>query len=194
MGKEVSNRKERSDKKRDLKPTVPIQLYNCISDLAYIGSIPIKDTVEYLCIEGIKSTNVIEVISKYFRRGYLHKSTIYYGDDSIEVKRYIVRKMATKRISTRLTKHDYENIHSLSNALDYTPSSTGSILLEYSIRDSTIIDKFLKEYSYNLDEQRKKVLKNLLKILRKDNPFRQDISFMEIIKIFVDEVKELVSN
>ncbi|MDV2888137.1 hypothetical protein RYX45_23525, partial [Alkalihalophilus pseudofirmus] len=72
-------RKTRSDKKRDVKPTVSSNLRDCIYRLSYITQTPVKDVVEILCEKGLKSRKVVEYLSQYFRRDFQFINTLFIG-------------------------------------------------------------------------------------------------------------------
>ena len=65
---ETKKRKVRSDKKRDVKPTISSNLKHCIYRLSYITSTPVKDVAETLCEKGLRSRKVMDYLSTYFRR------------------------------------------------------------------------------------------------------------------------------
>jgi hypothetical protein len=191
MREEVVIRKVRSDKKKDVKPTVPVHLFDCVSDLSYIINRPIKDIVEFICMEGIRSQKVIEHLSPNFRRDYQFNNTHYIGDSELNNLRHIIRKeKSKKRISTRLTRDFYESVIDLAHVLDLTPTSATGILLEASIKDVTIIDKLISPYTSYLDENRKRVLKSVIKYIRKNNPYAQSISFVETVRYLLEWLRE----
>jgi hypothetical protein len=194
MGKKVTKRKERSDKKVDVKPTVPIHLYNCVADLADLSGKTIMDIVEFICMEGIKSTKVLEFISQYFRRDYQHNSTHYYGNSNLTHNRYISRRVPSRRISTRFSKEFNQRIEDLAFSLGMSISSSTGLLLDASIRDMDIIDRFIRLYTSNLNENQKDTLKNTLRYLYRNNPYREQITFTDIVKTLIDEVKEWTKN
>ncbi|WP_245579618.1 hypothetical protein [Alteribacter aurantiacus] len=80
MSTEEKTRKVRSDKKRDVKPTIPFQLRECIYRLSYITNRPVKDVAEAICLYGLASKKVMEHLSKNFRRDFMGESTLYVGD------------------------------------------------------------------------------------------------------------------
>jgi hypothetical protein len=184
-------RKVRCDKKKDVKPTVPINLFNCVSDLSSILDKPIKDIVEHICIEGIDSKIVIEQLSHHFKRDYDFRTTVFFGNKDLNNLRYIIgREKNKRRISTRFTMEFYERVFALSNALDLTPTSATGRLLEVAMKDISIIDKLIKPYTYSFNEYDKKLLKGVIKYIRKDNPFIRNIGFMDIIEFFLEWLRD----
>lgn len=192
LKREGKKRKERSDKKVDVKPTIPIHLFNCISDLSYcMDNKPIKDVVETICAEGMESKMVIQHLSKNFKRGYTMGTTVFMGNSELGHSRYLIRKdIIKKRISTRFTRDFYERINALSNSLDCTPSTTTGMLLEASVMDITIIDRMIKPYTEKMDKHQRRTLKTVIKYLRKDNPFIQEVEFMDVVKYLVEWLKD----
>jgi hypothetical protein len=190
--KEAVKKKVRSDKKVDVKPTVPSHLFGCITDLSYVVDKPMKDVVEFVCNEGIESKLVIGHLSQHFRSDFQLGSTLYIGDKNLTHKRYIIRKEKfQQRISTRFQRDFFdEKILMLAHSLGYTPSSATGVLLETSVKDISIIDKIVKTYTSEISDHKKKVLKDVIKYVRKDNPFMKAIGFVDIVEYFVEWLKD----
>lgn len=193
--KESKKRKTRSDKKRDIKPTVSINLKNCIYRLSYITNTPVKDITETLCIKGIRSRKVIDYLSQYFRRSYDFRSTVYIGDLERESLQRKFQSSKNERITTRFTTDFYEEIVQLANALDVTPSKATALLLDASIRNTNLLDAFVKMHLHDhLDKNRMKELKQVLKYVNCNNPYNEQISWFSLFSFIIDEVKESTSN
>lgn len=187
-------RKERSDKKRDCKPTLSVELKECIYRLSYITNKPVKDVAESICIEGINSKKILDGLAENFKRNIRIANTFYIGDLSREP---IPKKISgeTGRISIRFTQLTYENIFALAYALDCTPSRATALLLEYCIKDPDFIKSFLQKYldSY-LDEKRLKELEKILTFINENNPEEEEVSFMAIISYLFEELKDTSIN
>jgi hypothetical protein len=190
MTVEVKKRKTRSDKKRDIKPTIPITLKESIYRLSYITNTPVKDVSEYLLVSGLQSKKIMDELSNYFRRGLIIGNTVFIGDlerTSIQQKRRGGKK---ERITIRVDASTYENINSLAYALDCTPSTAAAILLEVSIQDVHNVNRYAKRYFKNkLDETRMRELKEILKYIERNNPYDEKFSWMEMLNYFVEEVR-----
>ncbi|AIE58946.1 hypothetical protein [Bacillus methanolicus] len=78
--KKEKERRTRSDKKRDVKPTITIQLKECIYRISYITNTPVKDVAETICEAGLVSRKVMDYLSQHFRRPVRLKNTLYMGD------------------------------------------------------------------------------------------------------------------
>lgn len=183
-------RKIRSDKKRDVKPTVPLALKECIDRLSYITSIPIKDISEEICLYGLYSRKVIELLSEKFRRNYNFKNTLFVGDlnrESVQKQRI---KGIKQRITIRFQQDVYEKINSLSYALDVTPTKATALLLDVAIRDNEFIVQFLeKNIIGELDINRQRELKAILKFINKNNPYAESVTISDLLMYYFDEIK-----
>lgn len=183
-------RRTRSDKKRDIKPTLNIQLKECIYRLSYITNTPVKDVAEEICIAGLGSRKVIEHLSQNFRRPIRLKNTLYMGDP----ERLSLQKRAaagpSERITIRFEQSTYENINALAYALDVTPSRATAILLDASVRNSNFINEYARDYlKQHLDEGRMKELKAVLKFINTNNPYEEEISWVGLLSFLFDEIK-----
>lgn len=191
----AKNRKTRIDKKRDVKPTISVDLKNCIYRLSYITRTPVKDVVEILCLKGLQSKKVIEHLSQFFRRDYSLNNTYYIGDferNSIAGK---IAQGKTDRVTTRFNQEDYERIRSLSEALDVTPSKATALLLDASVRNTNILNSFVKLYLHNhIDNNRMKELKMVLKYINNNNPHNEVVSWYSLFSLIYDDIKDTTLN
>lgn len=186
-------RKIRSDKKRDVKPTVPLSLKECVERLSYITSLPIKDICEDICESGLHNKIVIEYLALNFRRNYLFSnstSNVFIGDlekPSIQNEKILGMK---ERITIRFKQATYEEINRLAYALDVTPTKATGLLLDSTIRNSDFINKFLEKHIIQkLDVGRQKELKAVLKFINKNNPYNKEITISALVAYYFDEIK-----
>jgi hypothetical protein len=192
---ETQKRKVRSDKKRDVKPTISSNLKHCIYRLSYITSSPVKDVAETLCEKGLRSRKVMDYLSTYFRRDLKFANTIYLGDFERESLQRKVQAGKNERITIRFTQSSYEHISSLARALDVTPSKATALLLDASIRNTHLLNAFVKTYLHDhLDGNRMKELKEVLKYINKNNPYQEEISWFALLSMIFEDVKESTGN
>jgi len=188
-------RKIRSDKKRDVKPTISSNLKDCIYRLSYITNTPVKDVAETLCEKGLQSRKVIEYLSECFRRDYQFFNTVYIGDWGRESLQKKYQSGKNERITIRFTQATYESIFSLSRALDVTPSKATALLLNASVRNTNLLNAYVKLYLHNhIDESRMKELKQVLKYINKSNPYNEEISWFALLAMIFEDVKESTGN
>jgi len=192
---ESRKRKVRSDKKRDVKPTIPISLYECISRISYVTNTPIKDVGEIICENGLYSKKVFDYLSTKFRRNYRFNNTVYIGNLYQENERRVKYSGIKKRITMRFSQKIYEQIADLAYSLDVTISSATAILLDASIKNTDIINEYVYQYiDEQLDPNRKKQLKMVFEFIRKENPYEEDISISELISYLFDEFMDGTRN
>ncbi|MBO0586098.1 hypothetical protein [Sporosarcina sp. E16_8] len=183
-------RKVRSDKKREIQPTISKELRECIFRLSYITDTPVKDVAEAVCVSGIGRKKVISYLSQNFRRDVRVDNTLYMGDmDRAPVKKRTAAGRS-ERISIRFRGQTYESIHTLAYALDCTTSRACALLLDASIRDVDFVNDFVEEYLKKyIDEHRMGELKKVLKYVNANNPYDETISWARLLSYMVEEVK-----
>lgn len=116
---------------------------------------PVKDILEAICIYGMKSRDVITILSKHFRRSIKFKNTMFIGHLDNPTMHRFEPGVRTSRIGTRLKQRDYETLVTLASALDVTPSRAAALLLDASIRHSDFVNSYFQQYlSKNIDHNR----------------------------------------
>lgn len=186
-------RKVRSDKKRDVKPTISVNLKECIYRLSYITNMPVKDIVESICDSGIRSRKVIDHLSQHFKRNLKFSNTLYIGDILRTPLHRLTLPGKKERITTRLKDGDeetYDKIKQLAYALDCTPTTATAFLLEVSIKNTDYVNDQIKNHLQGqLDPGRIKELKAVLNYINKNNPYDEEISLSALIFYLLDELK-----
>lgn len=182
-------RATRSDKKKDIKPLVSIDIYECLCRLSYITNTPIKDVGENVIKEGLNNINVIEYLSKHFKREYWYKETLIRSQElHLFNTRTIKISGDKKRVSLRFDQKTYELLSDLAYALDLTVSSATSLLLDAAIKNTKIIHRYIETYiNKALDINRKKQLKEVLKFMNKNNPYQEKITLGLLINMIVED-------
>lgn len=186
----VRKRKIRSDKKRDVQPTISIELKDCIYRLSYIVDLPVKDIAEELCRIGVSSKTVISHLSESFKRDVRIDNTLYIGDSEIQSNRIRGIKEKSERISIRFKSNMHNMLSVLSYALDCSIARACGMLLEASVRDSNIVNHIIKErIESSLDDFRMGELKKVYKYINSKNPYSQEATWAEIISYLFNETK-----
>ncbi|MBM7607596.1 hypothetical protein JOD29_000840 [Lysinibacillus composti] len=155
-------RKVRSDKKIDVKPTVSIILKNQLFTLSQLFDEPVKDVAEHICKEAANSKFIIEDICKWFRRNYFYRNTVALGDPN-RPKLKIKSRGETSKVTIRFKRNDYDVLCNLAHALDITPTSTAGVLIRMSIRNPKFMSEFVQMYFSHLGEDRKRKIDLFLK-------------------------------
>lgn len=186
-----STRKVRTDKKRDVKPTIPIELKDTIYRISYVIDTPVKEIVETIFLFGLGSRKVITILSENFKRSVRFHDTLFLGDlDKPSVQR-LKPETRTERISTRLKQPDYENLVTLAFALDVTPSRAAALLLDVSIRHSDFVNSYFQQHlSQTLNYNRMIELRKIINFINKNNPYDETVSWLALISYIYTEIKD----
>lgn len=190
-GEDAKRRKVRSDKKRDIKPTISRDLRECIYRLAFITDTPVKDVAEAIVINGITEHKVIEHITQYFQRDMRIDNTLYRRNpDAVPVQRRGIAGQ-TARITIRFKAEAYEVIRAMSYALDCTVSRACALILDASVRDGDFINAFVERYlREHIDDERMKELRKVLRYVNADNPYGEEYSWANLLSLMVEEMHE----
>ncbi len=79
-----SLRKRRSDKKRDVKPTIDVNLKDAIYRLSFVTRSPVKEVCEELCLYSLNNRKIRDNISVYMRRDIRLGSTFFNGNKELQ--------------------------------------------------------------------------------------------------------------
>lgn len=189
--REGSVRKVRSDKKRDVSPTIQLELKDTIYRISYVINTPVKDIVESICIFGMHSRKVMTTLSKHFKRNIKFQNTLFIGHlDHPSIKRF-EKGVQTERIGTRFKQQDYETLVTLAFALDVTPSRAAALLLDTSIRHSDFVNSYFQQYlSKSIDYNRMVELKKIITFINDNNPHEERVSWLALISYIYAEIKD----
>lgn len=137
------------------------------------------------------STEVIDALAKHFRRDLVAGSTCYVGNlERTSLQREKI-KNPSHRITIRFKQETYEKITALAYALDVTPSKATALLLDTSLKNSHVINKYIKQQlQTTLDNTRLKELKKIIKFINKNNPYDEEFSWAELMLYLFDEIKD----
>ena len=182
----MGQRKQRSDKKREVKPYLSLDLKDMVYRLSYITSTPVKDVCEFMCVKVISEKKSIDRIAMFFKRDIRLDMVTYRG--SMETPAINKRGNGTKeRVTVRFKQEDFDLISILSYALDCTASRAVSFILETALRDMEIVNAYVKMY---LNEQlTPDQMKDLRNLLRNMNSYVDDNhSWLSLMLVVMDEV------
>lgn len=158
-----TERKVRSDKKVDVKPTMSLELKELLYHFAYLSNEPVKDVAERLCSLGAMSEEVIMSIRHWFRRDYHRPNTITVG--YLERPRLkIIMKGETGKVTIKFPQNDYDILCKLAHALDLTPTSTATLLIKMTLTNREFMEMYVQRYLRNLDNKKILEVNRLLKL------------------------------
>lgn len=158
----VGERKVRSDKKVDVKPTMSLALKKQLYEFANICNEPVKDIAERLCVDGLTSIVIIDTICKWLRRNYYYKDTIAIGH-SERPRLKLKARGETGKVTIRFNIKDYDKLSELAHALDITPSATATVLIRLTLKNAEFMDKFVDNLYRGSDIQKEEIKKHLIR-------------------------------
>ena len=187
----VGQRKERSDKKRDVKPIITIELKDAIYRMAYITQTPIKDVAESMVVHAVSEREIIDNLSQSFRRDVRIDNTLKYGH--IGNKRISKREEGEReRITLRLTQRTYEVVAVLAYALDVSATRVCALLLDESMRDFRFINGYVSRHiSDKITESQMRELRSILRYVNEDAD--DQMTLASLLSSIVDEVSAPVT-
>lgn len=128
-GGEGRKRKERSDKKVEIKPAIPWVIFTWITEeCAYQDEAPIKDIGEELCLEALDRR--VEDLLPYLKYEYWtrDKKQLHMPVEEKKLNWYYAGRV--KRISVRLSKVDHEEIKRLARSCDCSVNKMCALLIQ----------------------------------------------------------------
>jgi len=184
--KKIGESGQRSDKKRDVKPTIKLDLKDTIYRLSSLTFTPVKDVCPELCMYVINDRESIKSLSSMFKRDLRFDNTMFIGHNS---NKTITKKLNGygERITMRLTYNQYQKVALLAFALDCTVSRTTAVLLEMSMNEVRFVNKYVKNYlKSELTESQLRQFKEILKYVNKYG--ESQYSWASLLAHVVDEV------
>lgn len=187
----VGQRKQRSDKKRDVKPTLRVELKDAIYRLSYITQTHVKDVAEQMVIFALKDVTTIDTLSRSFRRNIRINNTLYRGH--IDNPRIARREPGVcERLTLRLVSQDYESLSVIAYALDVNPTRACALLLDASMRDFRFINTYVSRYlKTQLTLAQMKELRSILRYVNED--VGDQMTLASLLSVIVDEVSAPVT-
>ncbi|MGX9136169.1 hypothetical protein ACWV26_17775 [Rummeliibacillus sp. JY-2-4R] len=186
---ERTKRAVRSDKKRDVKPTVPISLKDKIYRLAFITNSPVKNVAEDLVIYSLNSAEVRDNIAPYVRRDVRLGNTFLNGSTKREQLPINLREEETERLSMRLPQKVHNSVAAIAYGLDCTISKATATLLLEAIDDFDFINRYVKAYLENsLDDYHLREVEKIVKSVGEHE------SLASILGAIIEEIKRPVAS
>ncbi len=143
------NRKERADKKREVRPSLSMNLAKHLEILSEITGKPMKDVGEIMTYEGIHTHEILNELNPHFRRHVRLENVVYYGKFDAPRMELDGDGIAEKqRVCIKFKRRDYEDVHLLATTLDVTPSRAIALLLDVCLRDINVVKEVIKTLGY----------------------------------------------
>lgn len=182
----VEKRKVRNDKKKDIKPTIKIDLKDAIYRLAFITRTPVKNVCEYMINYSIKNAGFIDRLVPFFIRDILINETVFKGSlDNPHYERFETGKC--ERIHFRLSQAAHDKVSIFAYALDLNPSRICAIMLNDCIHDFKFLNSYTSQFLQNeLSYHQMTELKEMIKYITKN--VNVEASVASFLSVIVHEV------
>lgn len=183
-------RKVRSDKKRDVKPLISIEVKDAIHRISHVTHTPVKDVCEFLIVYVAKDRDTINDLSKFFRRPIRIDSTVFLGNiDNPSVSKR--EKGNCEKVSIKFKADDYELVSALAYALDCAPTRASAILLTSAVRNVRAVNEYVKEYMH--EELSPSQISELRQLLSYVNQYSDDNhSWMSLLSAIVGDIRPAI--
>lgn len=158
-------RKTRSDKKREVKPTISAYIKRNLFTLAKIVDLPLKDVALIMIGDGLFDDRVLKEFQPLMVSNFCIGNTTYIGNREnhpISIK----YRGGKEKISIRFPSIVYENLRNLSFAIGAPPTTTASLMLRKAMFNSSFMESHVIEYSRHIENvQRVDELKRFIEYL-----------------------------
>lgn len=156
-------RKIRSDKKVDVKPTLPEDVKTIIYLLADCLNDYVKNIAEDLCVGALSNSSIIGELQQWLRRDYLFNTTLVLGEES-RPRPKVIRGDYKGKITIKFKQKDYDRISELAHALDITPTTTCAVLLMLTTNNRKFMIEYLDSTFKGMDKDTRKEAHRILRI------------------------------
>ena len=183
----AGEKRERSDKKRQVKPLIPLDAKEAIHRISHITNTPIKDVCEFLALFVVQDTETLSKLSNHFRRGVVLGNTYYTGNiDAHTIDKRL--KVQSDMVNIKFKRDDYEYISTLAYALDCTPTRATAVLLEHATRNIKAVNEYVyQNLASGLTDGQMRELRKVLTYINRHNKDRS--SWMTILSMIVGDVR-----
>lgn len=183
-------RKERSDKKRDCRPTIPYDLYETFDRVSYITMRPIKTVGETILQHSLESDLVMEHFAGQFVRDYWLDGTLYVGNARIEGSKIVRVPEQKHKMTMRLSKPVFNELENFAYALGKTPTSSAALLLRVAVTDTPVLQQYVqKTVMAELDGGRKQQLREVLRYIHTHNEETVDVTLFHLLDMIVTKFR-----
>lgn len=156
------DRKIRSDKKREIRPTLSSYVKEDIYTYSYLTEQPVKDVCVFLLSEGLQNDKILGGFQSIMLHDFQVGNTVYIGNRKGGFPVRLKWDLETGRITTKLTQDLYEQLNRLSYAIDLSVSSTCALMLKSVLYSYEFMDEHLLLYKRVLDKKRYNELEKFL--------------------------------
>ena len=156
-------RKTRSDKKKDVKPTLTVKSKRQLYKFCELCELPVKVVAEQLCEKACTSSLILDDINGWFRRDYFCAPAIHKGYPERPRLKLIFHE-ETEKVNMRLRQTTYDQLCDLAYALDLPPTTTAAVLIKMTMKNREFMFEYVRTMNHLSNEQKNTVHALLRKI------------------------------
>jgi len=183
----VGERKQRSDKKREVKPLIPVDAKEVIFRLSHITHTPLKDVGEFLTVFMLQDKDALTDLSEHFKRSVGIDNTLYNGNINARTIDKRLR-VPSDLVAIRFKRIDFERICVLAFALDCTPTRATAVLLEQATRDIKAVNEYVYiNMKHELTDGQMNELRKVLSYVNRYN--NNSHSWMSLLSSIVGDIR-----
>lgn len=162
-------RKVRTDKKRDVKPTLSNYVKENLYHFAYLTDQPVKDAGFVLIKEGLRDGAIIETFQPLMISNFNLGNHFYFGDKTREPTKIYYRGH-TGKVTIKFTNDVYDELRRLAFAIGLTPTSTAALLIRKTLYNLDFMDEHKNRYFDHLGKERFLELDKFIRKIRSTIP------------------------
>lgn len=140
-------RKVRSDKKRDVKPTMSMYVKENLYRLAYLCDSPVKDIGFELVKRGLRDDRILCEFQKLMISNFKMENHLYFGNPDRTPQKVLYRG-STGKVTIKFTNDVYNELRHLAFSIGLTPTSTASIMIRSTMFHRDFMNDMIRNYRF----------------------------------------------
>lgn len=166
-------RKVRSDKKREVKPTLANNLKENLCHYSYVTNQPIKDACLFLIEKGLRNDSILREFQKIMIGDFQTENKLYIGNRKGGFPVKLKWSSKNERVTIKIPQLVYSELNRLSFAVGLSVSATSALMLKAVISSWSFKDEHLMFYMNRLDTKRYLMLERFLIDMLEINPINE---------------------
>lgn len=158
MGQGIVNkvkkaRKVRSDKKRDVKPTLSLFVKEDLYYYAYLTNQPVKDAALFLIANALRNEGILLELQPVMISDFIIENRIIKGNHTGQPTK-IRYKGETGKATVKFPQPVFEELRNLAFAIGITPTATAAVLIRKGLYNYEFMEEQIRHYARRLDPKR----------------------------------------
>ena len=176
---------------RVVKPFVSMEIKKCLERVADVTKMSLEYVTEEICIRGISSRDVIDRLAEHFQSDYFYCNTLYLGSEDNDLWKGYSSAYFERRLSFCIPEEIWAEFEQLALALKMPVGKAVTVVIEESIRYTDLLNDYVKSYIHkHVNAQVMSELQILLEEVRTHNPYDEEFSWISLLSLIVDEVRD----